>query len=271
MVVVCGLVFSGRTGASGARGRSPSIRGSTEMKDILPSYAPALESRGIRINHELIRTLRFFDQVQREQEVHGHIGEIGIAKGAFFVPLAACCRDGETAFAIDVFDIAPNWNTYGGSASFAALRETVDACLPGSEIRYWPADSLTITGRDLLAETGGRFRLFSIDGAHSVHHTVNDLTIAGEILSAAGIVWLDDVRNWGWPGVIEGYSRYALLNAAPRLVPFFLYSNKLLLTTPDSQGLYLEKATELAHLYGRKAEISYRISEFFGYRVIGGN
>jgi hypothetical protein len=242
------------------------------MYNQLTTCLNVLAERGIPVNGEIIKTLAYFADAQTAAGVIGNIAEIGVAKGAFLIPLAACRREGEAVFAIDVFDDGPNWNPSGGVSSLVRLKETVDAALGGAAaVHYLSSDSLHLGSRELLAAAGGKFRLFSIDGAHSSKHTVNDLMLAGEVLTSGGLVWLDDIRNWGWPGVIDGFARYMLLNATTRLAPFFLYSNKLLLTTPDRHQIFLDKATELAHAYGRKAEVSYRISDFFGHRVVGWN
>jgi hypothetical protein len=56
-------------------------------------------------------------------------------------------------------------------------------------------------------------------------------------------------------------------------VPFFLFRNKLLLTTPCHQRFYLDATVEYARQVGRPAKMpdGYRISDFFGHRVVGWN
>lgn len=222
---------------------------------------------------EITNTLAFFDAVQRRMGIRGHVAEIGVASGSFFIPLALCCRPGERALAIDVFDdLSSNWNPHGGVSSLEDLKSTVSAIADGldSHIRYLSGDSFFLAPDDLVSTVGGgKFRLFSIDGAHSSHHTINDLRIADSVIAPGGIVLLDDIKNWGWPGVIEAFARYMMQPG--RLVPFFLYGNKLLLTTPDAHSPYLKATVELAHNYNRVNEVSYRISRFFGYDTLGWN
>jgi hypothetical protein len=64
-------------------------------------------------------------------------------------------------------------------------------------------------------------------GGHSVRHTINDLQLANVLTSHAGVVFLDDILNYHWLGVIEGIVKYLLLE--PTLVPFAIGHNKLLL------------------------------------------
>lgn len=235
--------------------------------------ADILAAKGFDDNDGFTRALCYFDAVQREQGIRGCVGEIGVAGGALFVRLALCCRNDEFAVAVDIFDQPElNWDPEGGTASLAQLKHIISDVI-GSDIqvRYIEGDSFFLNSATIRLATGGQgFRLFSIDGAHSVHHTVNDLRLAGEILEAGGIAMLDDIQNWGWPGVITGFARYMLLGDHQRLVPFFLYGNKLLLTTPSHQQLYLDKTVELGAHYGRSREAgNCRISEFFGFRVMG--
>lgn len=217
-------------------------------------------------------TLQLFNAAQLERGVGGAVGEIGVADGLFFIPLAQCRRPGECAAAIDVFDdFASNWDEGGGYSSVDILRANVTAILGNDDgVVYIKGDSLAMTGAEILARTGGqRFRLFSIDGAHSSHHTLNDLNLAADTVAPGGIVFLDDIRNWGWPGVIDGLARYMLLQRDHKLVPFFLYEDKLLLTTPDSHADYLERARAIAPQVARTAGVVFRVSEFFGHNVLG--
>ncbi len=83
------------------------------------------------------------------------------------------------------------------------------------------------------------------------------------------VVFLDDVKNWGWPGAIEGFARYMILSDHHRLVPFWLLGNKLLMTTPSHHARYLAYAISLAERDGRRPNATYRVSRFFGHEVLG--
>ena len=73
----------------------------------------------------------------------------------------------------------------------------------------------------------GAIRFVSIDGGHTVEHTINDLKIAAELINNQGVVILDDILNHHWLGVIEGAISY--LNTSPTLIPFAIGHNKLFL------------------------------------------
>jgi hypothetical protein len=203
--------------------------------------------------------------------ITGNVAEIGVAHGTFFIPLALCCDDDEVAIAIDVFEEREaNWNPHGGSSDTARLRALSEAAGVGSITRFVVGDSLNVESKSILSVGNEiKTKLFSVDGAHSVHHTVNDLELASSVTMAGGVVFLDDVKNWGWPGVIEGFSRYSLLQPFPRLVPFLLFGNKFLLTTASHQHRWLKASVAYAESIGRKNESTYRVSRFFGWDAVG--
>jgi hypothetical protein len=234
-----------------------------------------LEKKGFSYVREMGTTLSFFDAVQRRAGISGNVGEIGVAQGGFFVPLLLCCNENELAVAIDVFDnLSLNWDTEGGGSALKAFKKSiVDTVGSDDQVRYIQGDSFFLGADEILRHSDGtRFRIFGVDGAHSSHHTVNDLHLASRVVVPGGLVSLDDIKNWGWPGVIDGFARYMLLNDHHRLVPFFLYKNKVLMTTPSHYKFYLDQTLELLKFYGKPfGKGGLRISEFFGYGVVGWN
>ncbi len=228
---------------------------------------------GLAVNNDLNSLLDFFNDELDALGVKGNVAEIGVARGAFLIPLALCCKDDEVAIAIDVFeDIRLNWNVYGGMSTVEIIRKNAELAGVGPLLRLISGDSLHVDHAQILAAGGAKkIKLFSVDGSHSVHHTVNDLELAGNVLAPGGIVFIDDIRNWGWPGAIEGFARYSLLQPSPRLVPFLLLGNKFLLTTACHQPHLLKAAVKYAELLGRLPEKTYRVSRFFGWDVAGWN
>lgn len=224
-------------------------------------------------NHDYVSAVCSIDEFQRAKGIAGGVAEIGVAAGAFFVPLALCCREGEVAVAIDVFDnLEDNWNVSGGTSALEALRTTLRNTLPPrTAVEFVIGDSFFIRPEDVLGRNGvSKVRFFSVDGSHSVAHTISDLHLAESLVVPGAVVFLDDIQNWGWPGVINGFARYMLMNDVNRLVPFFLFGNKLLLTTPSHHKMYLDFAVAVAHQLGRtQPDVDYRISDFFGFQTLG--
>jgi hypothetical protein len=230
------------------------------------------DNLGLQINKGVVEVLDFYDNEQKSLKISGNVAEIGVAEGSFFIPLALCCESDELAIALDVFDESElNWNPTGGRSSIETIRKVAELARVSPIVRIIKADSLHVEASRIISTGADRkVRLFSIDGAHSTSHTVNDLTVAGEAICPGGIVILDDVQNWGWPGVIDGFARYSLLQPYPRLLPFFLFGNKMLLTTACHHRQMLEAAVRYTEgALGRIAEHTYRISRFFGSDVVG--
>ena len=82
----------------------------------------------------------------------------------------------------------------------------------------------------------GLLRFISIDGGHTVEHTVSDLFLANDLISNEGVVILDDILNYHWLGVIEGVGRF--LEKRPTLVPFAIGHNKLYLAKLSYRDFY---------------------------------
>ena len=71
-----------------------------------------------------------------------------------------------------------------------------------------------------------------------VEHLLNDIQLANECISDFGVIFVDDVLNPHWLGVIEGVCRYMM--RAPSIIPFALTSNKLLFARLSAYKFYLD-------------------------------
>ena len=98
------------------------------------------------------------------------------------------------------------------------LAKSISCIISGS---VCAVDSTDIDDRFVLDKLDGqKVRLFSIDGGHTVEHTINDLRIAEACVTNGGIVFVDDYCNVNWPGVTEGLVRYMLFrDERPRPEP----------------------------------------------------
>ena len=72
-----------------------------------------------------------------------------------------------------------------------------------------------------------KFRLFSIDGSHTVSATLHDLNNAIATLSEGGVIIIDDYQNVWFPGVQHAIDVF--LNTNKEFMPFFMEYNKLIL------------------------------------------
>lgn len=164
--------------------------------------------------------------------------EIGVHHGKFYILLNQVVAAGETSYAVDIFE-EQNLNIdQSGSGSL----ERFQANLVAHDV-HRGANTIIVKGDSTDAGLAldqrirpGSLRFISVDGGHTVEHTVNDLQIAARLVANEGVVILDDILNHHWPGVIEGAFRF--LATSPVLVPFALGHNKLYLCKLSFQAYY---------------------------------
>jgi len=194
--------------------------------------------------------------------VTGAIGEIGVAGGKSFA-MAFTRRPGEALVACDLFstgierDNVPDANL----PMFLDLLDTLQ--IPKDDVRILKQSSLQLNDADLVnlycgpkfggPKVGG-FRLFHVDGGHYAEAAFNDLNAAACALVPGGVVLVDDLHNFGFPGVQEGFHRYMLANPPPRRLVPFLYTGRLFLTTPGYASVYMH-AIQRAHKGARQEEL----------------
>lgn len=186
--------------------------------------------------------LRQFDAIQRQNGCHGHVAEIGVHHGQFFVALALLCQRGEKALAIDVFD----WQGFNldrsGMGDEKILRMNIEQYCPDKSIVIRQADSLTIDPVELRCSFGKEmFRLVHVDGSHTTRHATNDLMISQNLIDPQGfgVVMVDDFFHPKWPGVTEAVLKY-LNGPWPTLMPFAYDNKKIYLTGQKCRKVYFD-------------------------------
>lgn len=194
---------------------------------------------------ELWQVIEPIDAFQRSRGIEGPIAEIGVLHGKFFIGLLKT-KPVRPAYAIDLFSLQRPSFDFGGRGNINQLRANIAMCGENPhEVRILERDSLEITREDIarmLEETGG-FAMFSVDGCHSVEHTINDIRIAMQVTRPGGIIFVDDYYNANWPGVQEGVSKL-YLSEKPPFIPLLACSNKLILCEPDYHADYLACVAE---------------------------
>jgi hypothetical protein len=181
------------------------------------------------------------DESQHEMGVQGGIMEIGIYRGRFFIGLNGLVDDPSTlSLAIDLFadqHLNIDGSGLGDEAIFRSYLERYDRHA-GRNVVIMRADSTTLTPADVLSRLNARPRIVSIDGGHTPAHTISDIELARSVVHPQGIVFVDDVLNPLWLGVVEGVITY--LNARPVLWPVAVGRNKLLMCPMSVHGAYLK-------------------------------
>jgi hypothetical protein len=193
------------------------------------------------VDRRLLDYLVLLGEIQRSWGLMGNIAEIGVFNGAFFLALAHLAVPDEKCVAIDVFE-EQKYNIDGSSPG---APKSFDA----NWQQYGPADvslvtiradslALTIADRVDICRQHGPFRLFSVDGGHTVDHVVNDLTFAQDTLAPGGVIAADDYFNPHWPGVTEGVQKF-LARSTSKVKPFLFIGNKLFLCSVSVHAQYL--------------------------------
>ncbi len=182
--------------------------------------------------------------------------EIGVHHGKFYILMNQVISEIYKSYVVDIFENQNLNIDYSGAGSLEAFKRNLE-----SYDRNKGRNTIIITGDstdsalNLIEKIGpGSLRFISIDGGHTVAHTLNDLKLAETLINNEGVVILDDILNYHWLGVIEGIGRY--LDTYPTLVPFAIGHNKLYLSKMSFQNYYFNLfsntsfATKTVAFYG---------------------
>ena len=201
----------------------------------------------------LYKSVNAISDIQNELTVEGQVAEIGVHHGRFFLMLDLMRRPEELSLAIDIFeDQYLNVDGSGKGNEQIFLDNVYKHSFDQKSVISWKKDSMTLSSLDLLnlaSDRSCRFRLFSIDGGHTVEHTVNDLSLAAGAISSGGVIFLDDYYNSDWPGVHEGFVKY-MMNMNRNLAPFAYHGGKLMLCDISHHSIYLKKYSERVRQIG---------------------
>lgn len=143
-------------------------------------------------------------------------------------------------WACDVFDDQHlNVDRSGKGALAPFLSSLSNAGIMENDVIISKGSSSDLSPERLSTPALPPFRIFSVDGGHTLQLTHNDITLAAVNLASGGIIVLDDIPNLDWWGVMDGV--FSILHRMPfTLAPFFIGSNKMMLTTPHYHQLYYE-------------------------------
>jgi len=173
---------------------------------------------------------------QDENNIQGHLCEIGVHHGRLFLMLALARREGERALAIDLFeDDAINSNTRHAGRDRAMLANARRLGIDLLAQETFKTSSLDVKPSDILARTTAPIRFFSVDGCHLYREVENDLRLAESTLTPDGIIAVDDFFNPNWADV--SFATYNFLCRTEKMVPFAITS-KLFLAAPEMAEKY---------------------------------
>lgn len=177
----------------------------------------------------------------------GGITEIGVHHGKLYILLNSVVEDAtDRSFAIDVFDDQHLNIDHSGMGSLGIFKDNLRKYdkFSGINTVALPMDSTAYNGS--IPPRSQRF--VSIDGGHTVEHTINDLKLSEGLVANEGVVILDDIFHVGWPGVTEGYVKYSM--TYPVLIPFAMGYGKLFLAKLSYVDFYRDLfATKFGNKY----------------------
>jgi hypothetical protein len=150
---------------------------------------------------------------QTENGVRGHIAEIGVYKGRFFIALALSLSRDERAIAIDKFDF-PDHGVYDTFRKNLTLHR-----VPADVVVTIKADTGIFDFASFDAQLNNKsIRFFHLDGDHHRQGLLNDLNIAIRHLHDAGIICVDDMVHPCYP--VLGQAVDDFLHQNPEFVVF---------------------------------------------------
>lgn len=192
------------------------------------------------VDGRLLPILKILHAVQLQLRVTGGALEIGVHHGRFFLALNGMVGPGEgPSFAIDLFEDQARNIDHSGNGSLGRFTENLRLYdrYGGINVECIAGDSTRLCHADLSRFRAVPPKVISIDGGHTVEHTISDMVFAESIVNDMGAVFLDDIVNPQWVGVFEGAVNY--LQRRPTLWPLFIGYNKLILVPMSVHGVYL--------------------------------
>ncbi|UVK38224.1 class I SAM-dependent methyltransferase [Mesorhizobium sp. AR10] len=197
--------------------------------------------------HERMRdVLELIAEIHERLSVRGCHVEIGVHHGRFFIPCHNVMQLGEPSIAIDIFEDQHQNIDRSGNGNRETFSENVKKyCHRPSEVHAIKMNSLQLDGATLVEMAGkfGNAKLFSIDGSHTVDNTFHDIKAAMAMIEYAGVIFVDDYYSPHWPGVHEAVGLHFAFGR-PKIAPFLVGFNKMMLTTVDAHHVFYEAARE---------------------------
>ena len=194
------------------------------------------------------------DEIQKAEGIAGNLFEIGVHHGKTAIFLSRMLRKDELLGVCDVFEQQGLNRDHSGEGSRELFEKNMRAfgSLERTRVFAKSSDQLTVS------DTTSDCRFFHIDGGHRPEDVMADLRTAENAIGENGVVVLDDLFNPNWPGVSEGFYRYASKSLAPILIG----GNKVFFTRPAAVSRYRFDGIEPDRAF------AFDFKEWLGHRVL---
>lgn len=204
--------------------------------------------------------LAYLSKLQLRHGVTGSIGEIGVHHGKFFVGLGLLARKNEQLFAADVFDNQKLNIDHSGNGSMTPFVNNLAANgIDTKDVVIVADSSANLPANFTMNHNLKQFRLFSVDGGHTLSLTYNDIILAALNLAPGGIIVVDDIPNLDWWGVLDGVFNI-MANAPFTIAPFYIGANKMFFTTPGFHEIYYKALLSMKYDIGADHFVHHTIS-----------
>jgi hypothetical protein len=205
---------------------------------------------------ESVRFLKIFRELFGQHNDMGGVCEIGVHHGKYLIALHNLLGGNKRSVGLDLFADQSRNVDGSGRGSMDICRANIDKYARNPHlIDLVGCDSLTLRGQQVreLQDKYGLFSIFSIDGGHTALHLVRDFLFASECVSENGIIAVDDIFHFQWPGVTEGFYNVLAAGTSP-FVPFFMTRKKIFCCSASVQATYREFVGEHAGNIRKRVE-----------------
>lgn len=192
--------------------------------------------------------------------------EIGVHHGKFLIGIENLTPAKARCIAVDLFSRQDlNIDRSGEGNLKAFMRNCEKFAAHPKRVIAMEGDSFNLDPQVLGR---GKFGIVSIDGGHTERHTINDLSIAQELVAPNGLVILDDILNQDWMGVLSGACAFFGSAHARRLSPFAVGFNKLFCCHYSMRERVRQTIAADAKLLAEIGVVSAKTTEFMGNQIV---
>lgn len=178
------------------------------------------------LHESVMHYVKQIDQIQKDKDITGHVVEIGVHHGKFFIPLALLNPNQQFCnIAVDLFSKQEENISQSGRGN----EEIFNFHCNNNNVKNVvaiAANSLNLTPEPFTLENTG-VRLFSVDGGHFKKEVMNDLILSASSIVDEGVIIVDDFQHPGWDDVFSTTLQF--LKEQTDFKPFLMGGNKLFL------------------------------------------
>lgn len=179
----------------------------------------------------------WIDEIQKANGVVGDIFEIGVHHGKSAVLLGSMVQARREILGVcDIFSKQTANVSRSGYGDREIFERNMSLFLSDTlDIRIFAKSSSNLTAQEI----GNNYRLFHIDGGHSVNESLNDLCLAADSTIDKAVIAIDDPLRPEWPGVSEAIFRFLTVNK--HYCAVVVGFNKMILVRRDFAKMYSEE------------------------------